>query len=254
MLPASRSRAAADCGGGEPADRLDAGPGGQHARNRRERGVPQQHARLRGCAGCPAAGGSGRVAAALCIAGTHRPGEHAGVAEAGAAGLLRHRRSPLYFGMGARVPPGIPPTGNSAGALSGGAHRGLYRQRDARGAARYPGAVGAARSGPLGKQLLPPQSALRGARMRAAAAGFVARCGARLVSRRQRDPVRADHQGGGVDRRAAGETGVPIVPYHGKMDAALRQKNQELWMSGKNGCWWEPWRSAWGSINRQPAR
>jgi len=27
--------------------------------------------------------------------------------------------------------------------------------------------------------------------------------------------------------------GVPIVPYHGKMDAALRQRNQELWMSGE---------------------
>jgi ATP-dependent DNA helicase RecQ len=27
--------------------------------------------------------------------------------------------------------------------------------------------------------------------------------------------------------------GIPIVPYHGKMDAALRQKNQELWMSGE---------------------
>ena len=26
---------------------------------------------------------------------------------------------------------------------------------------------------------------------------------------------------------------MPIVPYHGKMDAALRQKNQELWMSGE---------------------
>ncbi len=30
-----------------------------------------------------------------------------------------------------------------------------------------------------------------------------------------------------------GSQGVPIVPYHGKMDAALRQKNQELWMSGE---------------------
>ncbi len=30
-----------------------------------------------------------------------------------------------------------------------------------------------------------------------------------------------------------GSEGVPIVPYHGKMDAALRQKNQELWMSGE---------------------
>ncbi|MEO8049850.1 MAG: ATP-dependent DNA helicase RecQ [Acidobacteriota bacterium] len=27
--------------------------------------------------------------------------------------------------------------------------------------------------------------------------------------------------------------GVPIVPYHGRMDAGLRQKNQELWMSGE---------------------
>jgi ATP-dependent DNA helicase RecQ len=30
-----------------------------------------------------------------------------------------------------------------------------------------------------------------------------------------------------------GKQGVPIVPYHGKMDTALRQKNQELWMSGE---------------------
>src|ERR1700681_133138 len=30
-----------------------------------------------------------------------------------------------------------------------------------------------------------------------------------------------------------GSQGVPIVPYHGKMDTALRQKNQELWMSGE---------------------
>jgi len=30
-----------------------------------------------------------------------------------------------------------------------------------------------------------------------------------------------------------GRQGIPIVPYHGKMDAALRQKNQELWMSGE---------------------
>jgi ATP-dependent DNA helicase RecQ len=30
-----------------------------------------------------------------------------------------------------------------------------------------------------------------------------------------------------------GSQGVPIVPYHGKMDAGLRQKNQELWMSGE---------------------
>ena len=27
--------------------------------------------------------------------------------------------------------------------------------------------------------------------------------------------------------------GVPIVPYHGKMEASQRQKNQELWMSGE---------------------
>jgi ATP-dependent DNA helicase RecQ len=32
--------------------------------------------------------------------------------------------------------------------------------------------------------------------------------------------------------RLRGE-GVPIVPYHGKMETALRQKNQELWMSGE---------------------
>src|SRR4029078_9377515 len=30
-----------------------------------------------------------------------------------------------------------------------------------------------------------------------------------------------------------GSQGVPIVPYHGKMDAGLRQKHQELWMSGE---------------------
>ena len=30
-----------------------------------------------------------------------------------------------------------------------------------------------------------------------------------------------------------GSQGVPIVPYHGKMDAGLRQRNQELWMSGE---------------------
>ena len=30
-----------------------------------------------------------------------------------------------------------------------------------------------------------------------------------------------------------GKQGVPIVPYHGKMDTAQRQKNQELWMSGE---------------------
>ena len=30
-----------------------------------------------------------------------------------------------------------------------------------------------------------------------------------------------------------GRQGVPIVPYHGKMDSGLRQKNQELWMSGE---------------------
>ncbi len=27
--------------------------------------------------------------------------------------------------------------------------------------------------------------------------------------------------------------GLPVVPYHGKMDAAARQRNQELWMSGE---------------------
>ena len=30
-----------------------------------------------------------------------------------------------------------------------------------------------------------------------------------------------------------GGQGVPIVPYHGKMDTAQRQRNQELWMSGE---------------------
>jgi len=30
-----------------------------------------------------------------------------------------------------------------------------------------------------------------------------------------------------------GKQGVPIVPYHGKMETALRQKNQELWMSAE---------------------
>ena len=30
-----------------------------------------------------------------------------------------------------------------------------------------------------------------------------------------------------------GKQGIPIVPYHGKMDAAQRQRNQELWMSGE---------------------
>src|SRR5205814_5576465 len=29
------------------------------------------------------------------------------------------------------------------------------------------------------------------------------------------------------------QRGVPIVPYHGKMEAQARRRNQELWMSGE---------------------
>ena len=39
----------------------------------------------------------------------------------------------------------------------------------------------------------------------------------------------------GVEETAAllSRRGVPVVPYHGQMDARLRQKNQELWMTGE---------------------
>ena len=60
--------------------------------------------------------------------------------------VFRNRRSALHFGMGARVPSGIPADEPAAAEFSGSSDRGVHRQRNAAGAARHHRAAQAARS------------------------------------------------------------------------------------------------------------
>ena len=101
LLPASRSGARRHSAGGEPADRADGRPGGQAVGQGTEGGAdPLGSAARRGPRGLP------RVSRWLAAIPLHRPGAAAGAGISGDAGAAqavadRHRRSALYFGMGA---------------------------------------------------------------------------------------------------------------------------------------------------------
>src|SRR5439155_23762638 len=120
------------------ADSADAGPGRLPAGRRTTRHLPQLLASAAGDAESDARAAAGTFPAALRR--SRAPDDAVLPDVPGAAGScrLRHRRGPLYQRMGPRLPPGVPPAGESARAFSEDADDGVDSDSHGEGAGRHP--------------------------------------------------------------------------------------------------------------------
>ena len=109
------------------------------------------------------------------------------------AGFLRHRRSPLHFRVGSRIPPGIPAVAAAAGVVSRQSDCGVYGKRDEACAARYIAPAEFARAAQVHRQFSQAESELSGSRVRRQDAGAFVACGYRGLCRGDDYHLRADH-------------------------------------------------------------